>query len=68
MLVLQHLVPGVSQHQKPHKKMDLILKYSSDMDINFRLPEATVFLIAGVFLQICNKGKYITEIKIFYLF
>jgi len=49
-------------------KMGLILKYISDMDINFRLPEAAVFLIAGVFLQICNKGKYITKIKIFYLF
>jgi len=49
-------------------KMGLILKYISDMDINFRLPETAVFFIAGVFLQICNKGKYINEIKIFYLF
>jgi len=48
-------------------KMGLILKNYSDMDINFRLPEAAVFLIAGVFLQICNKGKYFTEIKISHL-
>ena len=41
-------------------------QYYSDMDINFRLPEAAVFLIAGIFLRICNKGKYSTEIKIFY--
>jgi len=49
-------------------KMGLILKYYSDMDINFRLPEAALFLIAAIFLQICNIGKYITEIEIFYLF
>jgi len=57
MLILQHLVPGVIQHQKPQTKTGLIVKYYSDMDINFRLPEAAVFLIAGVFLQICNKGS-----------
>jgi hypothetical protein len=68
MLILQHPVPEGSHDQKRHMKISLILKYYSDMDINFRLPGAAMFPIARVFLQIHNEGKYITEIKILHLF
>jgi hypothetical protein len=63
-LIIQHPVPEGIHRQKHHMKISLILKFFTDMHINFRLPETAVFPITRVFLQICNEGKYITEIKI----
>jgi hypothetical protein len=68
ILILQLLIAEDFCHQKCHKKMALMLNGYSATTVNFRLPEAAIWLIARVLLLICKEGQHIPEVQIFHLF